>query len=94
MSSASNINNLSNAIKRGAEKGDLNLPKGIGGRVKGPAKVSPAMRTMTSRADFPQKTADKENVRTALPAGGVILLFVVYVVLPVASSRRLLRTDH
>ena len=41
MSSASNTNNLSNAIKRGHEKGDLNLPKGIGGRVKLPAKVSP-----------------------------------------------------
>ena len=40
MSSASNVNNLSNAIKRGAEKGDLSLPKGIGGRVKLPAKVS------------------------------------------------------
>lgn len=40
MSSAINSNNLANAIKRGSEKGDLNLPKGIGGRVKMPAKVS------------------------------------------------------
>jgi histone H1/5 len=40
MSSAANVNNLNNAIKRGSEKGDLNLPKGLGGRVKGPAKVS------------------------------------------------------
>lgn len=40
MSSAANVTNLNNAIKRGAEKGDLNLPKGIGGRVKVPAKVS------------------------------------------------------
>ena len=40
MSSAANSNNLANAIKRGMDKGDLNLPKGIGGRVKMPAKVS------------------------------------------------------
>lgn len=40
MSSASNVNNLSNAIKRGSEKGDLSLPKGIGGRVKLPSKAS------------------------------------------------------
>jgi hypothetical protein len=39
MSSAANVNNLSSAIKRGSEKGDLVLPKGIGGRVKLPAKV-------------------------------------------------------
>ncbi|KAL7419578.1 hypothetical protein Q5752_005490 [Cryptotrichosporon argae] len=42
MSSASNVNNLSNAIKRGAETGALNLPKGIGGRVKLVAKPKTA----------------------------------------------------
>jgi histone H1/5 len=39
MSSAANINHLNNAIKRGGETGDLTLPKGLGGRVKVPAKV-------------------------------------------------------
>ena len=39
MSSASNTNNLAGAIKRGHVKGDLSLPKGIGGRVKMPSKV-------------------------------------------------------
>ncbi|BEJ08647.1 hypothetical protein CcaverHIS641_0507410 [Cutaneotrichosporon cavernicola] len=50
LSSASNVNNLSNAIKRGAETGALILPKGIGGKVKlaPKAKKAPA--------------ADKENV--------------------------------
>jgi hypothetical protein len=40
MSSASNTNNLSSAIKRGSEKGELLLPKGVSGRVKLPPKVS------------------------------------------------------
>lgn len=39
MSSAANISNLSNAIKRGAEKGQLTLPSGIAGRVKAGPKV-------------------------------------------------------
>jgi histone H1/5 len=39
LSSASNVNNLSNAIKRGAETGALVLPKGIGGKVKLAPKV-------------------------------------------------------
>ncbi|GFZ42572.1 hypothetical protein JCM24511_00288 [Saitozyma sp. JCM 24511] len=50
MSSAANVNNLSSAIKRGSEKGDLVLPKGIGGRVKLPAKKT---------------AAGKENVKPA-----------------------------
>jgi hypothetical protein len=40
MSSASNANNLNNAIKRGSETGALSLPKGLAGRVKVAAKVS------------------------------------------------------
>ncbi|WVN85659.1 uncharacterized protein L203_100808 [Cryptococcus depauperatus CBS 7841] len=40
MSSAANINNLSNAIKRGAEKGELVLPSGMAGRVKAAPKSS------------------------------------------------------
>ncbi|WVQ64917.1 hypothetical protein V866_003830 [Kwoniella sp. B9012] len=42
MSSASNTNNLSNAIKRGEEKKELVLPNGISGRVKLAAKVKTA----------------------------------------------------
>lgn len=40
MSSPANISNLSNAIKRGALKGQLTLPSGIAGRVKTGTKVS------------------------------------------------------
>lgn len=39
MSSPANISNLSNAIKRGALKGQLTLPSGIAGRVKAGTKV-------------------------------------------------------
>lgn len=39
LSSQSNINNLSNAIKRGSETGVLVLPKGIGGKIKLAPKV-------------------------------------------------------
>jgi len=44
MSSATNVTNFNNAIKRGSDKGDLNLPKGLSGRVKLPAKVSTKRR--------------------------------------------------
>ncbi|CAD6568075.1 MAG: hypothetical protein TREMPRED_004252 [Tremellales sp. Tagirdzhanova-0007] len=54
MSSAANSNNLANAIKRGMDKGDLNLPKGIGGRVKMPAKTA-----ATGKENAPPKTAAK-----------------------------------
>ncbi|GMK55717.1 hypothetical protein CspeluHIS016_0207730 [Cutaneotrichosporon spelunceum] len=50
LSSASNVNNLSNAIKRGAEAGVLVLPKGIGGKVK----LAPKAKKVP--------VADKENV--------------------------------
>ncbi|KLT41811.1 winged helix DNA-binding domain-containing protein [Cutaneotrichosporon oleaginosum] len=56
LSSAANVNNLSNAIKRGADTGVLVLPKGIGGKVKLAAKPkkAPAAPAATSTG--------KENV--------------------------------
>ncbi|ORY24390.1 hypothetical protein BCR39DRAFT_547036 [Naematelia encephala] len=55
MSSASNVNNLSNAIKRGAGKGYLTLPKGASGRVKVAAKKPAA-----GKENAPPKTAAKK----------------------------------
>ncbi|WVQ85597.1 hypothetical protein IAT38_007763 [Cryptococcus sp. DSM 104549] len=54
MSAAANTTNLSNAIKRGAEKNELVLPSGISGRVKLAPKVKAA--------------AGKENVVPKKPA--------------------------
>lgn len=54
MSSASNVNNLSNAIKRGSETNVLVLPKGIGGKVK----LAPSAKAKATKAS----AAGKENV--------------------------------
>jgi len=70
MSSAANSNNLANAIKRGHEKGDLNLPKGIGGRVKMPAKVCDILPFKVTLLIPSKKTsaAGKENAPPTKPA--------------------------
>jgi len=49
MSSAANVTNFNNAIKRASEKGDLSLPKGLSGRVKLGAKVRHAAMIIQSR---------------------------------------------
>jgi len=71
MSSATNVNNFNNAIKRGSDKGDLNLPKGISGRVKLPAKVSKQSRLskppLTCRSPPPQLPARRTLPQPRLP---------------------------
>lgn len=76
MSAAANVNNLSNAIKRGSEKGDLQLPKGIGGRVKMGAKKpaagkenAPPKAAGAKKAAAPKKPAAAKST-TAAAAGG------------------------
>ncbi|TYJ54955.1 hypothetical protein B9479_004367 [Cryptococcus floricola] len=80
MSSASNINNLNSAIKRGAEKGELILPSGTAGKVKNAPKkkasddkenvvpttkkAAPAKKAVTAT-----KSASKPAVKAAAPAG-------------------------
>lgn len=72
MSSAANISNLSNAIKRGAEKGQLTLPSGIAGRVKAGAK-KPALVHKKSSAGkenvAPKKAASTETRKHAVRKG-------------------------
>lgn len=64
LSSASNINNLSNAIKRGADKGVLLLPKGVSGKIKVAAK---AKKAAGKENEAPKKEAKKPAAK-AKPA--------------------------
>ncbi|EJT48070.1 histone H1 [Trichosporon asahii var. asahii CBS 8904] len=81
LSSASNINNLSNAIKRGADKGVLLLPKGVSGKIKVAAKAKkaagkeneapkkeakkPAAKKPAAKKAAPKKTATKATTKKA-----------------------------
>lgn len=56
LSSAANVNNLSNAIKRGAENGVLLLPKGVSGKIKVAAK---AKKSAGKENEAPKKEAKK-----------------------------------
>ncbi|OWZ55039.1 histone H1/5 [Cryptococcus neoformans] len=78
MSSAANISNLSNAIKRGAEKGQLTLPSGIAGRVKaGPKKPALVLKKSASgkenvapkKAVFAKKAASTGTRKHAAKKG-------------------------
>ncbi|WOO83931.1 Histone H15 [Vanrija pseudolonga] len=53
LSAAANVNNLSNAIKRGQETGVLVLPKGIGGKVK----LAPKKAAAGKENQAPKKAA-------------------------------------
>ncbi|WVR03810.1 hypothetical protein IAU60_000806 [Kwoniella sp. DSM 27419] len=70
MSSASNVNNLSNAIKRGEEKKELVLPSGISGRVKLAPKAKPAGKENVApkKAAAPAKKPAATATKKAAPA--------------------------
>ncbi|WVO19706.1 uncharacterized protein IAS62_000996 [Cryptococcus decagattii] len=67
MSSPANISNLSNAIKRGALKGQLTLPSGIAGRVKAGTKKSAIGKENVApkKAIFAKKAASNETRKHA-----------------------------